>query len=129
MTSCERTFVSRLLSKRIKFLATQPPCLPGAFELVVSGFSHPRLPLTSLILSPGGSHSVTIVRCLWLRTADANSWAMDVLVCVEVSTSNGRYMSRQLSCSLYQNDWQEGMMWHTHLKERIQSNLSIVPNV
>ena len=84
------TLLSLLLSNAVRCRATQPPCLPGALMLVVSGFSQPRLALPSFMRSARGSQSETVRRWEKERMAEASSWAMDVLVCNEVSTRRGR---------------------------------------
>lgn len=89
------TLTSFLCNSELNCLATQPPCLLG--ELVLSAFSHPRLPLTSLCLSDGGSHSDTAWRYVFERNADPKSCAIAIQVWVEGSKSRGRYISKASS--------------------------------
>lgn len=84
------TLLSRLTNNSTNVLGTHPPP-PSTFFLRL-------FPCSSLVRPAGGVQFVTDVRCCSVRTAEARSWAIDVVafVCCEEGAGErrGRYASR-----------------------------------
>lgn len=86
------TLISLLYNISTKYLTTHPPSLPAELLLflIISGFSHPLLPLISLALSEGGSQSATACRWDARRSAFPSRSAIYILVWFEESARRGR---------------------------------------